>query len=162
MRLTVSVAVLSLFTFSSAGDGIFGTKVSPVTTNGTESTVGFFPVVQMVLALIVVLALVKWVMPLLVKKYSNRSVKGSTGGIRIEETTTMGPANLSVVSVRGRTLLLGATAENVTCLADLTVVEAEPPTFQDLLDESPGTAPYAPGPLTDLAGQLDRLRRIGQ
>ena len=162
MKLGASVAVLSLFTFSSAGDGLFGTKTSPMPTTGNESSIGYLPVVQMIVALILVLFLVKWAMPLLVKKYTNKVQKGSSSGIRIEETATIGPANLCVVTVRGRTLLLGSTAENVACLADLTKVEPEPATFQEMLEESPGTAPYASGPLTDLAGQLERLRRIGQ
>ncbi len=162
MRQGACALALSLFASASAGEGIFGTKASPMPAADSGSPVGVFPAIQMVLALVLVLVMVKWVMPLFLKRYGNRIKQGSGSGIRVEETATVGPANLSVVTVRGRTLLLGSTNEKVTCLADLTQTPPEPTTFQELLDESSGAAPYAPGPLTDLAGQLERLRRIGQ
>jgi flagellar biogenesis protein FliO len=100
-------------------------------------------------------------MPILIKRYANKVRPGSSAGIRVEETASVGQANLCVVTVRGRTLLIGSTTENVTCLADLTQQEPPPPTFHELL-EGAQTPEQSVSPLRDLAGQLDRLRRIGQ
>jgi flagellar biogenesis protein FliO len=93
------------------------------------------------------------------KKFGSRITGTNGSGIRIQEMATVGPANLAVVTVRGRTLLLGSTATSVACLADLSVAEAEPPTFHEIL-ESEQESP-SPSGLSDLAGQLERLRRIG-
>jgi flagellar biogenesis protein FliO len=127
---------------------------------GSQAPVGVLPVVQMLVALGVVLAMLKWLMPLVLKKYGNRVTSNGGSGIRIQETAAFGPANLAVVVVRGKTLFLGATSAGISCLADLTTTEALPPTFQELLENSdPNDKPM--DDLSDLASQLERLRRIG-
>lgn len=159
MRPWLLILGTSLTTGALAGTGIFGTKSSPVPAVDTQSSVGVFPLVQMVVALVVVLAMVRWVMPGLIKRYGKRFNHSSGSGIRVEDTATLGATNLAVVVVRGKTLLIGTTAENVSCLADLTSTAPAPPTFQEILETAPpDTDQYG---FTDLATQLERLRRIG-
>ncbi len=123
----------------------------------SQSSLGVFPVVQMVLALIVVLAMLKWLMPLALKKVQKIKTSGGSG-ILVQETAAVGQAQLAVITVRGKTLLVGATSSAISCLADLTKVEV-PATFHEILETA---EPHKPNEdLSDLAGQLERLRRIG-
>jgi flagellar biogenesis protein FliO len=133
---------------------------------------GVLPVIQMVLALAIVIAAVKWLMPLALKKFGKRWTSPSGAAIKIEESAAIGPAHVFVVTVRGKTMLLGATAESVTCLADLTAPQKpEEATFRELLeraeqvpsdfDEAPSNSEATESPLSDLAQQLDRLRKLG-
>ena len=144
-----------------AGPGIFGTKASAVPTVSNEAPIGAFPVIQMLLALGVVLALIKWVLPGFFKKYGSRIGTKSSSGIHIQETATIGPATVAVVTVRGRTFLVGASPQSVDCLADLTEAQTAHealPTFAELVETQ---AKPQPNPMGDLAGQLERLKTLG-
>lgn len=133
-------------------------------TTNAAAPIGALPVIQMLLALGLVLALVKWVFPLFLKKYGPRMTTKSSGGIHITETAAFGQTTLAVVTVKGRTLLLGASPQQVNCLADLTeaqVAQDALPTFAELLDGEKRVESRPVNPMGDLAGQLERLKSLG-
>ena len=149
-----------------AGPGLFGTKASPSTglSAGAAAPVGALPIFQMLLALAVVLALVKWVLPTLFKKYSPKFGAKSSGGIHIEETAAFGPTTLAVVTVKGRTLLIGSSPQSVNCLADLTEgakAQAAVPTFAEIFETEKAYESKPANPMGDLANQLERLKSLG-
>lgn len=101
-----------------AGADPLGTRASPATFD--SSPVGAGPVVQLLLALLIVGAGLKFALPAIVKRFGGRLSTEVGGSIRIEESAAFPGGRLYVVEARGRTLLLGTTPQNVTCLADLT------------------------------------------
>ena len=101
-----------------AGADPLGTRSSPAAFDA--SPVGAGPVVQLLLALLIVGAGLKFALPAIVKRFGGRLSTEVGGSIRIEESAVFPGGRLYVVEARGRTLLLGATPQNVTCLADLT------------------------------------------
>ncbi len=115
----------------------------------------------MLVALLIVLALLKWLMPNLIKKVGTRSsVSGK--GIRIQETAAIGAGNLYVVEVRGKSFLVGATPNSVSYLADLTDSRPqEPLTFQEMVDAAPARPSFAESSISDALEQLGRLKRLG-
>lgn len=162
-RLLTATFTASLAGIASAGDGLFGTKSSPIgsTSAGTGSAIGIMPIAQMLVALLIVLALLKWLMPNLIKKVGTRSsVSGK--GIRIQETAAIGAGNLYVVEVRGKSFLVGATPNSVSYLADLTDSRPqEPLTFQEMVDAAPARPSFAESSISDALEQLGRLKRLG-
>jgi len=159
-RCLVFAALLASASESRAGEGIFGTKTSPVSTAGGGSAMGAMPIAQMFVALLVVLAILKWLLPMALKKYSRRGAV-SSDGIRVQETAALGPANLYVVEVRGKSFLVGTTASSVSCIAELSVDPVKPlPTFQEMIDAVPAK-PKPSDSLEDVLGQLNRLRNLG-
>lgn len=125
-----------------------GTRASPASFEA--SPVGFGPVVQMLLALALVGVGIKWALPAIVKRFGGGISTPTGGTIRIEESASFPGGRLYVVEARGRTLLLGATAQNVSCLADLTVND-----FAEALA-------VAQTPKDDPMAQLARLERLGR
>jgi flagellar biogenesis protein FliO len=133
-------------------------------TTNSAAPISALPIIQMLLALGLVLALVKWVIPMFLKKYGPRLTSKSSGGIHITETAALGQTTLAVVTVKGRTFLLGASAQQVNCLADLTeaqIAQEALPTFAELLDGEKRVEPKPTNPMGDLAGQLERLKSLG-
>ncbi len=129
---------------------------------------GAMPLAQMFVALLIVLALLKWLLPAILKRATSKAGI-STSGINVKETAVIGAANLYVVEVRGKSFLVGATTGNVSLLADLTSAAStlkpldqpeELPTFQELVDSSPGRNPYADASISDALEQLNRLKRL--
>ncbi len=112
--LTTALAV------AAAADPL-GTRASPASFDA--SPVGIGPVVQLVVALALVGAGVKFALPAIVKRFGGRLSAEIGGTIRIEESAAFPGGRLYVVEARGRTLLLGTTAQSVSLLADLTVAD---------------------------------------
>ncbi|HWD39824.1 MAG TPA: flagellar biosynthetic protein FliO [Fimbriimonas sp.] len=164
MKSILAALTLCGASLTFAGSGMFGTKSSPMPSVGNQESMGVFPVLQMLVALAIVLAMVKWLMPLAIKKFGKKLSSNTSGGIRIDETATVGSMNMCVVTVRGKTLLIGSTADSVTCLADLTeATQSQPATFHDILGQQAyaPAIPRDPDPLEDIAGQLERLKKLG-
>lgn len=136
-------------TIAFAGDGFLGTKASPVAGPMSADTggAGFMPFLQMMIALLIVLALLKFVMPKMVTKLNKKLVTGVGSAIRIEESAAFAGGTLYIVSAKSKTLLLSVTSTGVTCLSDLTdgIAKVEPPTFQEIVDKE------LEGPLQPLA-----------
>jgi flagellar biogenesis protein FliO len=146
MRREFSFLALALASMASADP--LGTRTSPASYDA--SPVGFGPVVQMLFALALVGAGIKFALPALMKRFGGRISTQANGTIRIEESAAFPGGRLYVVEARGRTLLLGATGQNVSCLADLTTND-----FAEALIEAEKPAPADP------LEQLARLERLG-
>lgn len=131
--------------------GPLGTRPSPAAYD--SSPVGAGPVVQMLVALALVGAGIRWVLPAVVKRLGGRLSTEANGTIRIEESASFPGGRLYVVEARGRTLLLGTTPQSVACLADLTVSD-----FAEALSEFQS----ATAPPQSTAEQLARLERLGR
>lgn len=146
MRREFSFLALALVSVASADP--LGTRPSPASYDA--SPVGFGPIVQMLFALALVGAGIKFALPALMKRFGGRISTQTNGTIRIEESAAFPGGRLYVVEARGRTLLLGATGQNVSCLADLTTND-----FAEALIEA--EKPAAADPFEQLA----RLERLG-
>ncbi len=159
-----------------AGDGFLGTKASPTVTPMQADTggVGFMSFLQMMVALGIVFVLLKFIMPKLATKLNKRIVTKVGSQIQIEETAAIAGGSLYIVKARSKTLLLSATAQGVSCLADISdpAPSREPESFQDIVDreiEGP-LQPFAvvedtaehrqADQAADAAAALERLKRL--
>lgn len=107
-----------------AGPGMLGTKVDAVSSS-PGAPVGVMAVVQMVVALVIVIALVRYVLPKVLAKITGTPAS-SDAELKVKSSTNLGSGTLHIVEAGGRTFLLGATAAQITCLADLSENEPEP------------------------------------
>jgi len=140
---------------------------APAMVNGMQ-------LVQMIVALAVVIFLLKWGLPKVLGKINSRLTTSVGSSIRVEESASFAAGNLYVVSVRGKTLLLSASPQGVSCLADITEDKAakkEEPAFFEMLDaakqaDEPARAAVrmeaeTPRPdVDDVQAALDRLSRL--
>lgn len=94
--------------------------------------------VQMLVALGIVFALLKWALPKLVNKLNRRVVVKGGSSISVEESASFGGGSLQIVTARGRTLLLCVSQSGVTCLAELTPTEPakEESAFFEMVDKA--------------------------
>lgn len=109
-------------------------------------------IIQLVVALGIVFVLLKFGLPKLLSAINKKSGKSGTA-ITVEETTVFGGGMLGVVSVRGRTLLIGSTANSVACLADLGTTEepaSSEPAFFEILDSA------AANPIAEVAASQQK------
>ena len=138
MKGLSSVALFVLVTMSSAQSNVLGTKADIVKHVPTSSAVGVWDVVQMIVALAIVFALLKWALPKVVAKMNRRMGGSSSETIKLEESAMLGGCQLQIVTVRGRTLLLGASQAGVNYLADLSerTAERDEPAFFELVDQA--------------------------
>jgi flagellar biogenesis protein FliO len=124
-----------------------GTRANPVEAAGgpPSGDGGIGDLVRLGLALLVIVAALKWLAPPLLAKFQGRIQTPLDSSLRVEESASFGAGQLSVVTVRGRTLLLGCTPQAVSMLADLTDADraerAQPETFFELLDRAEGLRP---------------------
>ncbi|MCO5297977.1 MAG: flagellar biosynthetic protein FliO [Fimbriimonadaceae bacterium] len=171
MRTHSFAALMVLATSAGAQD--LGTKPDPLTSAAASSGggLGLMALVQMLIALGIVLAVVKWALPRFASSFNKRLAPGVGSPIKIEESAAFAGGNLYVVSVRGRDLLLASSQAGVSCLADLTPAETRPeaPAFGDLLERAQRTPSRAaiavdePTPEPDpsaIAEALSRLDRL--
>ncbi|MDI9639347.1 flagellar biosynthetic protein FliO [Kamptonema cortianum] len=138
----MSIASLALVicsaAFGQAGD--FGTKVS--TSSGTSATTASpaMPILQILVVAGILVFLLKVAVPKLIGRAGKQLGTGLNSPIKIEESASFGAGNLYVVSVRGKTLLLGVAGTGVTCLADLTdqseTTQPEEPAFFEMVDQA--------------------------
>lgn len=118
--------------------GALGTRdSSPLRTTTTTSPVGASNLLQMVTALGIVLVILRYGLPKLMK-WGAKAGFGSKldGEIRILETRAITGGSVHLIRVRGRLLLLSSTAQGIQLLTDLT----EPRANHDVGDHS-RTAP---------------------
>jgi flagellar biogenesis protein FliO len=141
MRHWSSLAALAGTAVFAFGQSL-GTKrdIATGTGSGSGPIVQPMDLVQMLVAVALVGALVKWVLPKAVAKLGRRISTPVGSTIELEESASFGGGQLQIVSVRGRTLLLCVASTGVTCLADLTEATAAAgslePAFFDVLDSS--------------------------
>jgi hypothetical protein len=147
----------------------FGTKKDALS-SATGSAGSAMPLLQMLIALGIVFALLKFALPKVAGKLNKRLITGVNSSIRIEESANFAGGSLYIVNARERTLLLSVGSNGVSCVADLTVAEKgpEPPLFSEMLDQA---TPYTPEEIVvepsrpepdpnDVRRALDRLARL--
>lgn len=119
--------------------------------------------------LAVALALIKWGLPRALNGGSKGQVAQwltrlvppqSEGTITVLDTRFLGAGAVHLVSVRGRTLLIGSTAQQVNLLIDLTEPTDNASAFDRLLAQS---KPFVPNPsLDDEAGATEQALQAFQ
>lgn len=153
---------------SFADDGILGTKGDTTSAfQHTQSGGGNW--IQMILALVIVLGAMKFVLPKLMSpkllaKLGGKFSTGLNSEIKIEESASFPGGNLHLVTIRGRSLLLGTTASSITTLADLGMKPENNPgdAFMDILDRAVVNDTYIPEPtptnltMLDDSGEVER------
>lgn len=132
------IAAASFLTVLAGAQSYMGTKsgggsVSLDAASAGGPGLGSF--VQMVLALGVVLALVKYIVPKLAGQMNRKLVTSSNGALKIEESAHFAGGTLYIVRARSKTLLLGVNGSSINCLADISEPPADlPPTFQEIVE----------------------------
>lgn len=171
MRIHSFAVLMVGATAASAQD--LGTKPDPLTGAAASSGggVGLMALVQMLVALGIVLAVVKWALPRFASSFNKRLSPGVGSAIRIEESAAFAGGNLYLVSVRGRDLLLSSSQSGVACLADLTpdTPRAAAPDFDEVLERAKRAPAHAavavdeaadapdPSAIAEALSRLDRL-----
>ena len=135
MKLFAALSLVCVGSLAFCQD--LGTK-SDLVVKSPQSTsvVSGWDMVQMVVALAIVFALLKWALPKLVAKMNRRVVTKEGSSISVEESASFGGGSLQIVTARGRTLLLCVSQSGVSCLADLSVAAPakEEPAFFEMVD----------------------------
>jgi hypothetical protein len=157
-----SVAAFAQEPFPGAKADLAGTQGgSPSATSN-----GLMPLFQMAVAAAVILVFLKVWMPKIVSRMNKRLSPTTGGGIRIEESATFAAGTLYIANVRGKSLLLCASQQGVTCLADLTenAPKPEEAAFADVLQRESDAerieARTEPRPPGDVAAALQRAERL--
>ncbi len=150
-----------------------GTKADPlggpVTSTGNP---GGLPILQLTIAIFVVMAIIKWVLPKILGKVNKRIVTGIGSQIRVEESAAFAGGNLYIVQAKGKSLLLSVNQSGVQCLADITEAPAPellqkevPQAFQALVEAAPAVPNFVKESVQpsadDVQRVLDRLGRLG-
>ncbi|MDH4388373.1 MAG: flagellar biosynthetic protein FliO [Fimbriimonas sp.] len=136
-----SISTLSLAFFATlavAQNGMLGTKGESAT-QFTPSASSGGGLLQMVLAVIVVMVLMKLFLPKMMAKYGSKLSTGLNSAIKVEESASFAGGSIHLVTVRGRTLLLGSTPTTISTLADLgEAPKNDPgPTFMEMVEAAP-------------------------
>ena len=168
MRGFATLVASALGAATYAGDALTGMKADPIGSGVSasgSSGVGFMALVQM-------LVVVKYALPKFASTFNRRLATGTGSSIKIEESAAFAGGNLYVVSVRGKELLLSASASGVVCLADLAQGPGKPevPGFSDLLEAAQAAPPTRAAVRVDppedtssgdrIADALKRLERL--
>lgn len=154
-----------------AGAQALGTKAnSSALAGGASSPVGIMPLFQMLLALGIVFALLKFGLPKVASRLNKHLATPLNSSIRIEESANFAGGALYLVNVKKRSLLISVGSQGVSCLADVTetpTASTEPATFEELVQSAPEWTPTEPQPETDgslstdaIKAALDRLSRL--
>ena len=145
----------------------FGTKKDMLAAAGGSSTgISAMPLLQMLVALGIVFALLKVVLPKVASRLNKKLVTGINSSIKIEESANFAGGSLYIVSARDKTLLLSVGTSGVNCVADLTPASkpVEQPMFTDILAasiEAPAVPAQAAQPdAAEIRRALDRLSRL--
>lgn len=133
-------------------EGLKDDPIRPVS-DGVSPLFGIGPLIQMLLALAVVVALIRWLVPKYLAKVGKRCGTASLSPeFQVLDSTLLGAATLHLVKVRGRTLLISTTTSDASLIADLT--------------DEPEALPYIPSPksyegeepFAEVFGRLERLQ----
>lgn len=161
MRFCIGTALALAATTVEAVEPLLGTKQDAISRplSGVSASSGFFPLLQMLMAIAVVAFLLKVVVPKLVGKFNKRLSPVDGGGIAVREAATLATGTLYVVEVRGKALLISVSAQGVACLADLTPAAqpASEPAFFDLLDQETARTADDPRDKAPVEEALERL-----
>lgn len=132
------VLSLLLSTASAFGqEGFLGSKRTAVQSLGNGSS-GSLQLLQMLVALGLVAALVKWVLPKLASRARLGRSAGSTHGLVLEGSLQLGSSSAHLLRVGERRLLVGSGAQGVSLIAELEAERAAPEraAFFEVLDDA--------------------------
>lgn len=141
-KFIASLGLIAVALALSAQEKGLGTKAEvklPQMPESNTGSVGFLPLLQMVVALGIVLAIIKWLLPKMLGKVNKKVHTRLTSSIEIEESASFAGGQLLVVKARGRTLLLCSNGAQVSCLADLTEgapLHTDEPAFFEVVDQA--------------------------
>ena len=138
--LAISLAALTAVSAFADPDGMLGTKGDSISALQGPSGAGGGSLLQMIIAVVVVFALMKFLLPKLVAKFGGKLSTNIGSSIKIEESASFGGGTLYLVSVKDKSLLLGVNGTTISTLADLGPVnKPDPgPTFMEYLDHTDG------------------------
>lgn len=111
---------------------------------------------QAILALLLVAALLKWVLPKLIAKFQD-SKTTKAGMITVEDSAPFGAGTLQVVAIEGQRLLLHSGPQGVVRVAELTAPtsQTEDEAFFEVLDRKGMDGPGEP--ISDTLDWIDKL-----
>ncbi|MCC6687374.1 MAG: flagellar biosynthetic protein FliO [Fimbriimonadaceae bacterium] len=131
-----------------------GMKDDVISSPTHASAPGSPPLLQLGLVVAVLFVLIKFVLPKVLLKFTNRLSPGLGSSIKVEESATIGTGGAYVVQVRGRTLLVGASSTGgLSLLCDLTSPEPEPEAFFEMLDHAVVEEPKVGKRLEEMLGR---------
>ena len=138
LRFVTTLSFALATAYCAAQDGMLGTKGDSAS-QFTPSTSSGGGLLQMVLAVIVVMVLMKLFLPKMMAKYGSKLSTGLNSAIKVEESASFAGGSIHLVTVKGRTLLLGSTPTTITTLADLgEAPKNDPgPTFMEMVEAAP-------------------------
>lgn len=137
-RLYMIVLGVFLTCMASAEEKL-GTKadiVLPKSESFSGPGVGIAPILQMVVAVGIVVALLKFALPKLMPMMNKKMTTSLGSQIRVEESATFAGGSLFVVSARKRSLLLCVNSQGVQVLSDLTDTPVAAPQVQPVATPS--------------------------
>lgn len=153
MRLTLSALFGLLACLGHAKDALSGMKDDVISTSSTAPS-GPSPLLNLGLVVGVLFVLIKFVLPKVLLRFTNRLSTGLGSEIKVEESATIGTGGAYVVQVRGRTLLIGASSTGgLSLLCDLTTTQEEPQAFFEMLDHAVVEEPKVGSRLEELLGR---------
>lgn len=142
MRPFFTLLALVVASFGWAQNALSGMKDDVITAPTTQASGGgsVMPLVHLFLVIGVLFVLIKFALPKVLLKMTNKLTPSLGSSIRVEESASIGTGGAYVIQVRGRTLLVGASSTGgLTLLCDLTEEaqrEAEVPAFFEVLDQA--------------------------
>jgi hypothetical protein len=153
-----ALALLGAAATSQSTDPLSATKPDPVAkAPGTDA--GWFSALQMLGAVLLVGAAVRWGLPKWLKTRPKGMRASGDGSLRVLETVANGAGTFQIVEAMGRQFLVASGASGATLLAELT-----PQRFETVLREASGGAEAPPANDTDIrdrvaaaAARLDEL-----
>lgn len=133
---------LTLGSVAWAQQALDGMKSDVVNSAPAAQGPGWMPMLNLLLVVGILFVLIKFGLPKLIAKATHRMHTGLDSSMRVEESATIGAGGLYVVQVRGKTLLIGSSANGSTQLiADLTESDQQEraePAFFEVLDAASG------------------------
>mgnify|MGYP007037766378 CR=1 FL=1 len=141
--LTVGIAAVANCALAQSA---FGTKADNVASSPVTSS-GPMALIQMLVALAIVFAAIKFLLPKLATKLSKKLVTNLHSAITIEESANFAGGTLYIVKAKTKTLLLSVGTSGVNCIADLSDTQPAKPevaTFGDILNTHAAVAPNSP------------------
>lgn len=126
-----------------------------------SGALGVLQLAQLLIALGIVFAVVKYLLPKFAAKMGRQLHTKLGSGIKIEESASFAGGMLYIVQARGRTLLIAVGAQGISCLADLTESpKTEEPftTFKEMVEAQPEPAegPFQPKTAVDEEDEEER------
>ncbi|MCW5943952.1 MAG: flagellar biosynthetic protein FliO [Fimbriimonadaceae bacterium] len=121
---------------------------------------------QTIVALVIVFAAIKYLLPRFAGKINRKLSTKLGSAIEIEESAAFAGGALYLVNVRGKSLLLSVTGQNVSFLSEVPAqhLDPAPVTFGEMLREAPGTLELNEEPAVEApkAGVEEALRRLAK